>query len=96
MGHTRVRWDRVSRAAMLFVLVVLGYLYVSPIRSLLGDLHEASVRHAQVVALERQAAALRAQERALSQPSTVEREARGLGLVRAGEREYVVSGLPDN
>ncbi len=81
---------------MLFVLGVLVYLYISPLRSLIGDLHEASSRHAQVVALEREGTALRAQERSLKQASTLELEARGLSLVRPGEREYVVSGLPNN
>jgi O-methyltransferase involved in polyketide biosynthesis len=81
---------------MLFVLGVLVYLYISPVRGLIADLHEASARHAQVVALERTSATLRAQERTLSEASTLEIEARSLGLVRPGEREYVVSGLPDN
>ena len=89
-----MRWDRVSRAAMLFVIGVLLYLYISPVRGLIGDLHEEAARHAQVVAIERTGVALRLQERALLRPSTV--EARGVGLVRPGEREYVVSGLPHN
>jgi len=81
---------------MLLLLVVLGYLYIGPARTLLSDLHQASARHAQVVALERQAAGLRAEQRALSAQGTIEREARALGLVRPGEREYVVRGLPNN
>jgi hypothetical protein len=91
-----MRWDRVGRAAMLFVLIVLAYLYISPVRGLLSDLHEAASRHAQVVALERTAGQLRAQEQLLARPSTLEIEARNLGLVRPGEREYVVSGLPND
>jgi hypothetical protein len=81
---------------MLLVLVALAYLYISPVRGLISDLQEASSRHAQVLSLERTAAQLRAQERTLAQASTLEIEARNLGLVRPGEREYVVSGLPDN
>jgi cell division protein FtsB len=91
-----MRWDRVGRAAMLLVLVVLAYLYISPIRSLLSDVAQSSARHRQLAALEREAARLHAQERALKRPSTLEIEARNLGLVRPGEREYVVRGLPDN
>jgi hypothetical protein len=79
---------------MLFVLGVLMYLYISPALGLITDLREAAARHAQVVALERTAVTLRAQEHALTRPSTLEIEARGIGLVRPGEREYVVSGLP--
>jgi hypothetical protein len=81
---------------MLFVLVVLAYLYISPVRTLLSDLHQAAGRHRQVVALEGVARRLHAQERTLAAPSTLEIEARNLGLVRQGEREYVVRGLPDN
>jgi len=81
---------------MLLLLAVLAYLYISPVRGLLNDLHQASLRHRQVLALEHQAAQLGAVERMLAQPSTIEREARGLGLVRRGERLYAVSGLPNN
>jgi hypothetical protein len=81
---------------MLLVLVVLAYLYISPVRGLISDLQVASSRHQQVLELERTAAQLHAQERTLEQASTLEIEARNLGLVRPGEREYVVSGLPDN
>lgn len=81
---------------MLFVLVVLAYLYISPVRTLFSDLHQAASRHRQIVALERTAGRLHAQERALAAPSTLESEARNLGLVRQGEREYVVRNLPDN
>ena len=38
---TRLRWDRVARAAMLFVLLVLVYLYISPVRSLIGAVGES-------------------------------------------------------
>jgi hypothetical protein len=81
---------------MLFVLGVLLYLYISPVRGLISDLHQSSSRRAQVVALEREGASLRAQERSLKQASTLEVAARALSLVRPGEREYVVSGLPNN
>ncbi len=81
---------------MLFALVVLLYLAISPVRSLIADLHLNAERRAQVAALQRKATALAKEERALAQPSTRETEARNLGLVRAGEHPYVVTGLPDN
>ena len=92
----RIRWDRVGRVAMLFALVVLLYLAISPVRSLIADFHLSAQRRAQVVALQRTANQLAAQERALALPSTRETEARNLGLVRPGEHPYVVSGLPNN
>src|ERR1700733_8265018 len=89
----RVRWDRISRVAMLFVLVVLLFLAISPVRSLITDLHVVSQRRAQLHALERVHAGLVAQEHALGQTATNDAEARNLGLVRPGEQEYVVNGL---
>ena len=81
---------------MLFALVVLLYLAISPVRSLIADLHLNAERRAQVAALQRKATALAKEESALALPSTRETEARNLGLVRAGEHPYVVTGLPDN
>jgi hypothetical protein len=81
---------------MLFALVVLLYLAISPVRSLLADFHLSAQRHAQVSALQRTASELAAQERALALPSTRETEARNLGLVLRGEHPYVVRGLPNN
>ena len=81
---------------MLFALVVLLYLAISPVRLLFADLHLTAERRAQVVQLQQKAAALAAQERDLMLPSTRETEARNLGLVRRGEHGYVVSGLPGN
>ena len=81
---------------MLFTLVALLYLAISPVRSLITDLHVSAQRHAQLLELQRRGAALAAQERALSLPGTRQVEARNLGLVRPGERAYVVYSLPDN
>jgi hypothetical protein len=81
---------------MLFALVVLLYLAISPVRSLLADFHLSGQRHAQVSARQRTASELAAQERALALPSTRETEARNLGLVLPGEHPYVVRGLPNN
>lgn len=91
-----MRWDRVGRVAMLCALVVLLYLAVSPVRSLVADLSLSAQRHAQLESLQRQAAALAAEQRSLALPSTREIEARNLGLVHPGEHGFVVYGLPDN
>ena len=93
---TRIRWDRVARVSMLFTLVVLLYLAISPVRSLIADVHTSAQRHAQLLELQQRGAALARQERALSLPGTRQIEARNLGLGRPGEHLYVVYGLPDN
>jgi hypothetical protein len=93
---TRIRWDRVGRVAMLVTLLALLYLAISPVRSLIADVHLSAARHARLAELAQQGAALAAQERTLSLPGTRQIEARNLGMVRSGERSFVVYGLPDN
>lgn len=92
----RVRWDRLGRTAMLFVLVVLMYLYISPVRSLIGAVQQSSARHGDVARLRAENARLRAQRDALQNQATLTQKARNLGLVLPGERGYIVSGLPAN
>jgi hypothetical protein len=92
----RIRWDRVGRVAMLCALVLLLYLAISPVRSLIADVHLSTERHAQLGALQRQAAALAAEQHALRLPGTPPIEARNVGLVHPGEHPYVVYGLPNN
>jgi len=92
----RIRWDRVSRVAMLFALAVLLYLAISPVRSLVADLHLVAQRRAELHALRQTAAGLAATERRLREASTSFLEARNLGYVPPGERPYAVSGLPNN
>ena len=94
--RSRVRWDRVSRAAMLFGLCLLLYLAVSPVRTLIADVHLSAQRRAQLAQLRHHGAALRATERELRSTATADIGARNLGFVRPGEHEYIVSGLPDN
>src|ERR1051325_884960 len=86
----RVRWDRIGRLALLFVLVLLVYLYVGPARSYWSTFHAAKAKKAEVARLEHENARLRARQRALHQASTLETEARRLGMVRPGEVPYVV------
>jgi cell division protein FtsB len=90
----RVRWDRIGRLALLFVLVLLVYLYVGPARSYWSTFHSAKAKRAEVAKLEHENTRLRARQRALHQASTLETEARRLGMVRPGEVPYVVRHLP--
>jgi cell division protein FtsB len=94
MEPTRIRWDRIGRVTLLVVLLGVLLLYVGPARSYLSTYHQAQRERAQVAALERENHQLRAKRRALDSPLTVARAARRLGMVKAGERPYVVQGLP--
>ena len=94
MVPSRIRWDRLSRAALLVVLVGLLGLYVGPARSYFTTRGEAAEKRSEVQALKRENERLRARRNALRDPAALEREARRLGMVRPGERAYVVRGLP--
>ena len=90
----RIRWDRVGRIALLCVLAFVLYLYIGPARTWVATYGEAKERRAQVAELRERNSELRARQRELRRPSALEREARRLGMVKAGERAYVVEGLP--
>jgi len=90
----RIRWDRVGRLCLLLVLVAVVALYVEHTISFFATRAEAQRVEAYVRELRQANARLEAEQRALRQPATIAARARGLGMVRAGEQPYVVSGLP--
>jgi cell division protein FtsB len=90
----RVRWDRIGRLALLCVLVGVVALYVNPLRTYWSTWQEAKQRRGEVAALKRENEQLRARRAELRGKRALEREARRLGMVRPGERAYVVEGLP--
>jgi cell division protein FtsB len=90
----RVRWDRVGRVALLCVLGLVLLLYVGPAHAWISTWRESHARRDQVRALQREHARLQAIHNSLKDPRTLEKQARALGMVRPGERSYVVSGLP--
>jgi hypothetical protein len=90
----RVRWDRVGRVVLLLMLGLILMLYVGPARSFVSTYSRAHSERAQVRHLLSEHRALLRAQRALRNPSTLERQARALGMVKPGERSYVISGLP--
>jgi cell division protein FtsB len=91
----RIRWDRIGRWALLGVLAVIVYLYVGPTSSLVSTWGEAARQRSAVADLKAENAALRERRARLLRPAALESEARRLGMVKDGERAYVVRGLPD-
>ena len=81
---------------MLLGLCLLLYLAISPVRTLIADVHLSAQRRTQLQELRHRGAALAATERALQSTATADIGARNLGFVRPGEHEYIVSGLPNN
>jgi cell division protein FtsB len=93
-AHSRIRWDRVGRWALLGVLGLVLYLYIGPATTWVSTWKEAREKRAEVAELRTQNERLRERRDALKRRSSLEREARRLGMVKAGERMYVVDGLP--
>jgi cell division protein FtsB len=89
-----VRWDRVGRVALLLLLGVVLLLYVNPAINYVKTWQAAHEKRSEVGRLEAENKRLRARKAALKRPATLEKEARALGMVRPGERAYLVRGLP--
>lgn len=90
----QIRWDRVGRIALLLVLVGVLALYVNPLRSWWHTRQESAARSQEVAELERENKQLRQRRDHLKDPRMLENEARRLGMVKPGERAFVVEGLP--
>ena len=89
-----IRWDRIGRVALLCVLALVVYLYIGPTSSWISTWRESKARHATLAELKAENARLKARRAELRRPGTMEAEARRLGMVRAGEKAYVITGLP--
>jgi len=74
-------------------IVLVGVLYARPLRSYVQTKHDLAQRAADVRALKEERRAL---QHRLAESSTAEalaRQARRLGLVRPGERLFIVKGV---
>jgi cell division protein FtsB len=92
--RTRIRWDRLGRWALIVVLGFVLYLYVGPAATWVSTYREAARKRADVAELTAENHRLRERRQGLRDPGALEREARRLGMVKAGEKSYVVEGLP--
>jgi cell division protein FtsB len=90
--RTRIRWDRLGRWALLGVFVFVLLLYIGPAARWVSTYRQAKQKRSEVAALHAQNRSLRSKEKALEAPSSLERQARRLGMVQAGEKLYVVEG----
>jgi hypothetical protein len=91
------RRRRPSRSTLLLrwlgvgVLLLIAVSYVQPLRSYRAAQDEAERRRAEVRALENEKRGLDARLADARTDGFVEREARKLGLVRPGERLFIVA-----
>lgn len=90
----RIRWDRLGRYALLAVLFAILLAYISPITNWVRQSETARHERTELHELQRENEALKLRVRDLKQPAALEREARKLGMIRPGERAYVIENLP--
>lgn len=92
--RTSIRWDRLGRVALLGTLIVILLLYLSPAKHWIQQSRTAGAQQDELRDLADENNELKRRVRALRDPGALEREARRLGMVRQGERAYVIENLP--
>ena len=93
-GRGPVRWDRVGRVALLAVLGIILALYISPAKHWIEQSRTGGAQREELARLKAEQDRLKSKVRDLRRPAALEREARKLGMVKDGERSYVIEGLP--
>jgi cell division protein FtsB len=84
---------RSMRWLVLAVALLIGFLYYRPISTYLETKRELQRRTGEVRELEEDRTALGKRLAGAEDPASVERQARRLGLVRPGERLFIVTGV---
>jgi cell division protein FtsB len=85
-----IRWDRLSRVALLVLLGAILLMYVSPAKHWWESSRTASAQNAELQHLEAENKRLQERSALLKDPDTLELEARKLGMTRSDERAYVI------
>jgi cell division protein FtsB len=83
-----------TRLLALGGLVLLGFFYWKPLHTYLHTNHEVQARKAEVRALQAEQTQLQRRIAAVGSRAQLVREARRLGLVKPGERLFIVKGIP--
>jgi cell division protein FtsB len=89
------RSRRALRGIALVVLLAAVVGYVQPLRAYQEATGDVAARKAQIERIERTNAELEQRIEETETPLFVEREARKLGLVKPGERLFIVSGIDE-
>ncbi len=95
VGPSRVRWDRVGRVALTLVLFGVAVSYLNPVVNLVDAWRDSKAGEEKLAELQREQADLQGQVEVARSEMTLEREARKLGMIRPGERAYVIRDQRD-
>ena len=87
-----IHWHRVGRVALLAVLFVILLLYIRPVAHWVQQRSTAAHSRQDLQQLQQENDRLERRLRSLSGPGAIDRGARSLGMVKPGERAYVIEG----
>ena len=92
---SRRRPRKLVRWLALGAICLLALLYYRPVKAYVETRHTLAARKAEVAALAARKQALEARLRLNESGATLARAARRLGLVKPGERLFIVKGIPE-
>jgi cell division protein FtsB len=92
--RAQIQWQKVGRLALLFTLFVIVLLYIRPVAHWVQQRSTAAHSAADLRDLQNEHDRLQARLKQLSGPGAVEHEARKMGMVRQGEKPYVIEQPP--
>jgi cell division protein FtsB len=95
-GRGGIRWDRLARVSLLFVLLAVLVSYLGPAANYVESWRLAKQTRAELQQLRTDNDRLRDRAKRLRDPNTIELEARRIGMARPGERAYVIRRLPSD
>jgi cell division protein FtsB len=87
---SNIRWDRLGRLALLGMLGVIVLLYVSPVKHWIQQSRTQAYQEDQLRGLQQQNAQLKGRLGSLRRPGAIDREARRIGMIKQGERAFVL------
>jgi cell division protein FtsB len=89
-GVSGIRWDRVGRLALVAMLGFILLLYISPVKHWVQQSRTKQDQQQRLDELKRENAQLESRLKYLERPDSIDREARRLGMVKRGERAFVL------
>ncbi|HEX2070246.1 MAG TPA: septum formation initiator family protein [Thermoleophilaceae bacterium] len=89
-----IRWDRLSRVALLALLGAILLMYISPAKHWWESSRTAAAQSEELAHLEAENKRLKQRAALLKDPDTLELEARKLGMTRSDERAFVIENPP--
>jgi cell division protein FtsB len=87
-----IHWHRVGRIALLAVLFVILLLYIRPVSHWIQQRSTASHSSQDLRQLQAERDRLQRRLQSLSGPGAIDRGARSMGMIKPGERAYVIEG----